>query len=243
MTTAAIIQARTGSTRLPGKVLKRLGDGTVLGCVVERVRAAGVADAIVVAIPEGASDDVLAAHAAGLGVAVARGPEADVLTRTLIACRLVAATRAIRVTSDCPMIDPAVIRAVTRLQADTGAAYASTALETGYPTGYDVEVLPVAHLEQALAAEPDTYEREHVTPYVWRRPELFPAVFLDRKPDRRAWRLVVDTADDYRLAVEVHTALRSRPLFGLADIEALFAARPDLPDMNRHVAQTAYQFT
>jgi spore coat polysaccharide biosynthesis protein SpsF len=236
----AVIQARTRSTRLPGKVLMPLGDGTVLACVVARVQASNAADRIVVAVPDGSADDALAKSASALGVDVARGPEQDVLARTLNAVRLSGCTRVMRVTSDCPMIDPQVIRAVVGMQATTGAAYASTALDTGYPTGYDVEVLPADLLELADRSGADTYEREHVTPYIWRRPEQFPAVFLDRKPDRRAWRLVVDTADDYQLAVALYSALGHDPVFGLGAVEALFSERPDLPDMNRTTRQTPY---
>ena len=97
-------------------------------------------------------------------------------------------------------------------------------------------------LREADAEARDPYEREHVTPFLWRRPERFPALYVDHQPDRRHWRLVVDTAEDYAMAVAVYDALHADdPLFGLETLEKFFAARPDILAMNAHVAQKPYE--
>ena len=172
--TVAIIQARMTSTRLPGKVLLPLGAGTILDCVLTRVAAADGIDAICVAIPEGAAHDEIALHVARhASVALCRGSEDDVLSRYQAASSELSADRIIRVTSDCPMIDPRVISTVVAMQHASGAQYVATALESGFPIGCDAEVFTREALEAAHSNSSDSYEREHVTAYFWRRPEQF----------------------------------------------------------------------
>ena len=241
MRTVAIVQARLTSSRLPGKVLLPLGAGRVIDCVIERLRHVPALDALCVAIPRGAAQVPLAAHLASRGdVTVTEGDEHDVLDRFRAAARATAAERIVRITADCPLLDPALLRAAVAVHAATGARYVSSALETGYPLGFDVEVFDRPALDEA-AAEADAYEREHVTPFLWRRPERFPAIYLDRKPDRRAWRLTLDTAEDYAVIRAIHDRLAPRnAVFGLAEIEKLVAAEPGLLAGNAGIAQKPY---
>jgi spore coat polysaccharide biosynthesis protein SpsF (cytidylyltransferase family) len=240
--TVAIIQARMTSTRLPGKVLLPLGTGTILDAVVARVAAAQGIDRICVAIPEGPEHDQIAASVGALPtIAVARGSERDVLSRFLVAARLTDAEAIVRVTSDCPLIDPAVVGTVIAAARCAGVPYASTALETGYPTGYDVEVVTRDALEAAGREAEDAYEREHVTPYIWRRPDRFRALYIDHKPDLRPLRLVVDTREDYEMARQVWARLGADPLFGLHDVLELRRREPALFAMNAMVRQKPYE--
>ncbi len=230
MTVAAIVQARMTSTRLPGKVLLPLRDEPMLARVLERVARVSGVDRVSVAVPEGAEHNPVAGLAKKLGsVAVMRGSEQDVLDRTLRAAEACDAEIVMRVTSDCPMIDPAVSAAVLAAFRACGADYARTAFTSGYPHGFDTEVFSIASLRAAHAEAIDAYEREHVTPFIWRRPERFDAVYLDARPDRRSWRLTVDSQEDYRLACDIYEALHAdNPQFGYADIVSLFAARSEL---------------
>lgn len=241
MTTVAIIQARMTSTRLPGKVLLPLGKGSIIDAVITRVEAATGIDHVCVAIPEGAVHAPIAEAIAGRPrVSVVRGPEHDVLQRYLLAAERTAASVIVRVTSDCPLIDPAVIAAVTAARREARVPYASTALETGYPTGYDVEAITREALEAAGQEAADPYEREHVTPFIWRRPERFAALYVDRRPDLRSLRLVVDTAEDYEFARKAWAQLGSDPLFGLDDILNLYDRDPGLFAINQNVQQKPY---
>jgi spore coat polysaccharide biosynthesis protein SpsF len=130
---------------------------------------------------------------------------------------------------------------VAALRRACAVPYAATALGSGYPVGFDAEAIATDALALADASAADAYEREHVTAHLWRRPERFRCVWLDRSPDRRDWRLAVDTEADWRLVAAVHEALAPRdPEFGFAAVEALLEAQPELLALNRHVLQTPY---
>lgn len=237
--TVAVIQARMTSTRLPGKVLLPLAGRPMLTRVVERaLRAPGI-DVVCVAVPEGPAHQPLVDLAETMpGVVAVRGPEHDVLHRTVLAAQETGATTVVRVTSDCPFLDPGVTGAVVAAQLSAGVPYARTAFSTGFPLGFDTEAVAVESLLSADIEATDPYEREHVTPFIWRRPARFPNLYLDRQPDLRSWRLVVDSPEDYGLACEVYDLLGAD--FDLTALAEVFAARPELLQINANVEQTPY---
>ena len=240
----AILQTRMTSTRLPGKVLKPLAGAPLIARVAERVSRIEGLDKVVIALAEGEAHDPVLAALAGLPVMVVRGSEQDVLARTAAAARAAGAATVMRVTSDCPFIDPAVsggVLAAYKAARPAGIRYARTAFDSGFPLGLDTEVFAVRALYEAEGAATDAYEREHVTPYIWRRPEAYPALLIDARPDRRHWRLVVDTEDDYRLASTLYDALYpDNPGFGFADICAILEAAPELLQINGHLKRHDY---
>jgi spore coat polysaccharide biosynthesis protein SpsF (cytidylyltransferase family) len=170
MTRAVIVQARYGSSRLPGKVLLPLGRGTVLAEVLRRCRAIPGIDAVCCAVPHGLLDDVVAEEAAAAGAIVVRGSEQDVLDRYTQAARQLGADRILRVTSDCPLIDPALCGQVLALLDRPGIRYGCNNMPPSFPHGLDCEAVRVDALEQAWreATAPD--DREHVTPFIRRGP-------------------------------------------------------------------------
>jgi spore coat polysaccharide biosynthesis protein SpsF len=195
VTVTCVVQARTGSTRLPGKVLADLHGRPMLGFLLDRLARLEVDD-LVVATSDLARDDPVAEVARTRGVAVVRGSEADVLDRFLTALDAFPADVVVRVTADCPLSDPAVIRAAIELQAATGADYVSNSLLRTFPVGLDVEVVTAAALRQAATEASDRPEREHVTPFLYRRPERYRLAAL-RAPERLATRRwTVDTPTD-----------------------------------------------
>lgn len=224
--TVVVIQARMTSTRLPGKIALPLAGAPMLQRVVERALAIPGADAVCVAAPEGDDHQPIVDMVEPMtGVSVVRGPENDVLKRYAQAADAMEATTVIRITSDCPMIDPQVSGAVIGLAKATGASLARTSPASGYPWGYDTELFDADLLRIAEKNATDAYDREHVSPYFWNRPEEFPAVFLDRRPDRREWCLTVDTESDYRRAQNIFGQLYAQnPLFGIRELEARFAS-------------------
>ncbi len=239
-----VVQTRMTSSRLPGKVLKPLAGAPLIRRTLERVQRIDGVDAVVVALAEGPAHDAVIPALDGLDVMVVRGSEADVLARTAAAARAAKAATVMRVTSDCPLIDPQVSARVLAAYVagrPKGIRYARTAFDSGYPHGFDTEVFDAAALYEAEANSTDPYEREHATPYIWRRPEQFPATVIDAQPNRRDWRLVVDTPDDYRLVSAIYDALYPRnPNFGLAEIAALFKTQPELLAINAHVGSPSY---
>ncbi len=155
-----------------------------------------VIDGVAVALAEGTANDPVIDALSGMNVAIVRGSESDVLARSAAAARVAGAQTVLRITSDCPLLDPAVSAAILAAYEaghSAGLRYARTSAESGFPHGFDTEVFDAAALYEAEAKATDPYEREHVTPYIWSRPESFPAIIVDAKPDRRHWRLTVDT--------------------------------------------------
>ena len=228
----AIVQARMTSSRLPGKVMKPLAGAPLIRRMIERVLRIRGLDRVVVALAEGPAHDPVVSALEGMNVSVVRGSEDDVLSRYAMAARASDAATVMRVTSDCPLLDPEVSATVLAAYMDShdnGVRYARTSAESGYPHGFDTEVFDAVALYEAEANATDRFDREHVTPYIRMRPDQFPATIIDAKPDRRNWRLTVDTEQDYRLTSAIYDALYPRhPEFDYSDIISLFKIRPDL---------------
>ncbi|TAM76074.1 acylneuraminate cytidylyltransferase [bacterium] len=242
MRSVAIIQARTGSMRLPGKVLKRLCGLTVLEHVVRRVRACEDLDAVVVATSEAPNDDPVSDMAQRCGAGVFRGSEDDVLDRFHGAAREARADVIVRITADCPLLDPQVLGQVyRRFRESDGVDYVSNTLERTYPRGLDVEVMSAVALERAHAEARKPYEREHVTPFIYGHPELFTLanVAWDRG-DFAFHRWTLDTSEDFAFITAVYEALyREGAIFGAPDVLALLDRRPELVGINSAVRQKA----
>ncbi|MDB5235821.1 MAG: Spore coat polysaccharide biosynthesis protein SpsF [Hymenobacter sp.] len=235
-----IIQARMGSTRLPGKVLLPLplhGSTTILGHVVRRAQLVAKGQAVVVATTNTASDDGLAAAAAAMGAAVFRSKEQDVLARFAGALDEHEADVVVRITADNPAIDPAFVRAAVEHHLATQADYTLT---TGLPLGTNVEVIGAPALLRAAAEATHPEEREHVTPYIRRHPELFRLAELAfQLPAAVAeLRLTVDYPSDYALLHLLYSQLPAD--FSLTDpagLPALLSRYPWLAHINAHNTQ------
>jgi glutamate-1-semialdehyde 2,1-aminomutase/spore coat polysaccharide biosynthesis protein SpsF len=172
VTTAIIVQARFGSTRLPGKIVRPLGARTPLAYVLRRCARIPGADVVVCAVPTGTADDGVAELARACGAEIFRGPETDVLDRYLGAARAVGATTVMRVTSDCPLIDPTICGEVLAVLAASGADYVCNSLPPLWPHGLDCDAFSMAWLERAAAAANRAADREHVTLWLKRNPAL-----------------------------------------------------------------------
>ncbi|MDZ4826252.1 MAG: GNAT family N-acetyltransferase [Actinomycetota bacterium] len=191
-----VVQARTGSTRLPGKVLQDLGGRPMLRFMLERLRGLDHAD-VVVATSDLDRDDIIEDVARMAGFGVVRGPEADVLARFVGALDAThPAEHVIRLTADCPLTDPDLVAAVLARHLESGADYTANVFPRTFPKGLDVEVMTRSALLTAHTEATDPGEREHVTPFLYRRPERFRLANLrnDAWLGREWW--TVDTADD-----------------------------------------------
>ncbi len=243
MKTVAIIQARMGSSRLPGKVMKRLGGDTVLAQVVRRVRACRSLDGIVIATTEGDEDEPIVGEAARLGLPVFRGSSADVLSRYRGAALAAEADVVVRVTSDCPLFDGSVLQdMLAEFNALRGRQqpcdYLSNSLERTYPRGLDAEIFSRAVLEDAFAHATEPHEREHVTPYIYHHPEKFRVCHFKAAKDLSELRWTLDTPEDYRFLVEVFSRLEmDGSCFSTGQVLTLLAAHPELADINREIRQ------
>ena len=225
MSTWAIIQARVGSTRLPGKVLRPLAGRPLISWVVGRAAMASSLNGVVVAVPAGPPDRPLREQLDRDGVRWFAGSEDDVLDRYCGAAHEVGAEHVVRLTADNPFVDPALVDDLVALYRSSGAAYASIATgwapaPTGlrrYPHGLDAEVTSRAALEVARREATDPQDREHVTSFIWKRPERFPPALLGADEENGDLRLTVDTEEDLAFADRVLSVLGGAP-FGVRQI-------------------------
>jgi spore coat polysaccharide biosynthesis protein SpsF len=235
----AIIQARFNSSRLPGKVLKDLGGQTLLAWAVERARRARTLTNVVVATTTDPSDDVIVAYCAQHGYPVFRGSQFDVLDRFYRAALEFRADIIVRITADCPLIDPEEIdRVVERFQA-TGAEFACNRLPPPWtrttPIGLDTEVCSFAGLERAWKEAVEKYEREHVMPFFYDVDGRFKVVVLDSEQDYSHLRWTVDTSEDLDLLRAVVARLGGRTDVSWRDVLALFEQEPELAQINANI--------
>lgn len=231
-----VLQARMGSQRLPGKVLRDLGGRTVLSWVVRAAVASGVLDDLVVATTVEPSDDPVVAECDRLGVDVYRGPVDDVLSRFLGAIADRDAVAVARFTADCPLLDPAIVAAAAGAWAAMpGIDYVSTALPRSVPRGMDAEIVRADAL-YAVAQTATGHHRTHVTSAVYTAPDRFRLLGLNFQPDASDLRVTLDTPDDLALIEAVVTELGDGPAH-LPDIVALLRSRPDMVALNGHVRQ------
>jgi spore coat polysaccharide biosynthesis protein SpsF len=198
MRRVAIIQARMGSSRLPGKVLKQLAGRPVLDHVVTRVGAAGLIDDVVVATSDLPGDDAIADYCAERGWTCSRGSETDVLSRYAAAARASDADIVVRVTSDCPLFSPRILDDMLAAFDPASMDYMSTNWpERSFPVGLDCEIMRAEALLDIAARATDPYDREHVTPHFYRNPGNFRLAGHSCREPLAHLRITLDTAEDY----------------------------------------------
>ena len=219
------------STRLPGKVLRPLAGSPMILRQLERLRRATRIDRLVVATSDDPTDHVLADVLTGAGAEVFRGSLEDVLGRYAGALDAFGpADHVVRLTGDCPLADWDVIDAVIGLHLESGADYtANTWGRRSFPKGLDVDVVKSGVLREAAAQARLPFEREHVLPFVYNRPDMFRLGGLEQAADEGEVRWTVDRPDDYEFVSAVYEALyASNPAFSSDDVRALIKARPEL---------------
>jgi spore coat polysaccharide biosynthesis protein SpsF len=239
MRIVSIIQARMGSTRLPGKIMKDLGGATVLACVVRRVRRVRLLGEVIVATTKEPADDVVLQESRRLSVQVFRGDETDVLDRYYRAAQWAKAEAIVRITSDCPFLEPEIIDKVVLGFLDRQPDYASNTLERTYPRGLDTEVITQETLACAWEEAQQTYQRSHVTPYIYENPSRFRILSVTGDTDYSSHRWTIDTPEDLTFIRAVYERLGNHECFTWRDVLSLLAREPALMDLNRQVIQKA----
>jgi len=238
---AAIIQARMESTRLPGKVLMDMGGKTVLARMVDRLRQAARINEIVVATIDSVADDAISKECHRLEVATFRGSENDVLDRYHRAARKCAAQVVVRITSDCPVIDPQLVDETIRVFHEQCGDCASNIFPRTYPRGLDTEVFTRSALEQAWHDAHKPYQREHVTPYFYQHPELFRLASLRGQVDYSQYRWTLDTAEDLELLRAIYARFSNQDDFRWGEVTRLVEREPELAELNSRVVQKSLQ--
>lgn len=237
----AIVQARMGSSRLPGKALKDIQGRSMLSRVVRRAQRSSLIDRLIVATTDKEADDAIASECETLGVSVFRGSEDDVLDRYYQAAKAFSAEAVVRITSDCPLIDPDVIDRVVRVFLDNRPDYASNTIENTYPRGLDVEVFTFSALEKAWSNASRDFERVHVTPYIYLHPELFRKISVTGEKNLSFYRWTVDTAEDLALVRAIYEKMGGNDNFTWRNALDLFEREPGLAELNRHIRQKSLE--
>ena len=234
----AILQARTGSTRLPGKVLSPILGRAMLALQVERVLRAEKIDELVLATTIDPADDPIERLAGELGVGCFRGSVEDVLDRFYQAALSSSPEHLVRLTGDCPLLDPVVIDSTVARHLQTGADYTSNTLNPTYPDGLDVEVFRFEALAGAWRDARKTSEREHVTPFLYNHPERFQIESVQQDRNLSEMRWTVDEPEDLVFVRAVYEELYPvNPAFSTADILSLLQRRRELAVRNAHIAR------
>jgi len=235
-----IVQARMTSTRLPGKVMKCVDGKPLLEYQIERLKRVKNADKIIVATTINASDDSIEKLCRRLNVDVFRGSEEDVLSRYYECMKKYGADIIVRITSDCPIIDPAEVDKVIKrfVNANGQLDYVSNSIQRTYPRGMDAEVFSSKALEKAFRETKQSSDREHVTPYMYNNPNKFNIANVSYVRDESRHRWTVDTIEDFMLIEKIINVLYpSNEKFDLKDCLELLDENPSWKDINMHIRQ------
>lgn len=234
MSVVAVLQARTGSSRLPGKVMADLAGEPLLARVIERAQAVPGVQTVVVATTAAERDRSILDLAKACGAKAYAGSEEDVLDRYYQAVRQLGGEVVVRLTGDCPLLDPRVSARVLERFLKGDVDYASNTLVPTFPDGLDTEVFSFAALERAWRESVLASEREHVTPYIWKNPSKFRLAGITDEVDRSGLRWTVDEAQDLEFvrAVYKHLYRDGEQPFGMDEVLALLETKPELKVMN-----------
>jgi spore coat polysaccharide biosynthesis protein SpsF len=234
MRVIAVLQARTGSSRLPGKVMADLAGKPLLARVIERAQVVPGVHIVVVATTQAERDRPILELANACGAKAYAGSEEDVLDRYYQAARQFGGEVVVRLTADCPLLDPGVSARVLERYLKGDVDYASNTLAPTFPDGLDTEVFSFAALERAWRESGLASEREHVTPYIWKNPLKFRLAGITDEVNRSGLRWTVDEAQDLEFvrAVYKHLYRDGEPPFGMDEVLALLETKPELKAMN-----------
>lgn len=235
----AITQARMLSTRLPHKVTLPVGGKPLLLYQVDRLKRARCIDGIAVATADTPDCDRIVELCESNGIDVVRGDEHDVLSRFVRCARYMEADVVVRVTSDCPLIDPVLIDTLVGLYLEADWDFCALDIPKTFPRGVDFEVFSAELLYQADREATSPREREHVAPFIYTQPERFKCHWMAGSL-AQGYRFCVDTVEDYEVVSRLADVLQDMPDYGVTDIARLFDEHPDWVGINAHIAQKTH---
>lgn len=233
-----IVQARMGSTRLPGKILLPIMQRPMLSYLIERLRRFEIKNTLIIATTAKKEDDAIASFCKKENVNCYRGNEDDVLDRYYKTCLEFPSDLIFRITSDCPLLDPSILEKAYKTFAKAQADYVTNTLNRTYPRGMDVELFTFSCLEKTFNEATSAHEHEHVTPFIYSNPNRFKLQNFEMTPDFSSNRLTVDTVEDFELIEKIFEELYPRKNnFTLDDILITLQHHPDWRLINAHIQQ------
>ena len=242
MKVVCLVQARVGSTRLPGKILKEICGKTILHHEIDRLKKCKEIDEIVIATTDKEDDDKIVNEAKKLSVKYFRGSENDVLSRFYYAAKENNADIVVRVTSDCPCIDFEILDKMLiyfkEKYKEKQVDYLSNTIKRTYPRGYDIEIFTFSALEKSYINAEKEYEREHVTPYIYDKTNNFLKLSFENKDDYSEYRVTLDTIEDFIVIKNIFENLYYKnPYFKLNDVVQYLNNNLHIVDINKHIEQ------
>ncbi|GED63645.1 cytidylyltransferase domain-containing protein [Lysinibacillus fusiformis] len=238
MRIVAIIQARMGSTRLPGKILKKVNGRPLLSYQLERLQQSNYINDLVIATTLNEKDDLIVEFCKKNNILWFRGSEKDVLARYYETAKTFKADAIVRITSDCPIIDVQVVDKTIQYFVDNNYEYVSNTVDRTYPRGLDTEAFTFEALEKAYKEAVMERDREHVTAYFYTNPDVFKISSVRNETDYSKYRWTVDTEEDFQLIKNIIEKLyNDNPNFTFHDTVKLMEANPDWFYINAHIEQ------
>lgn len=240
----AVVQARMGSTRFPGKSLAKVGNWSLIELVMKRINNSSSIDQVILATTMNPKDDVLEDHAKELGFTVSRGSEEDVLSRFYDAAKPLHPTAVVRITGDCPLISPSIIDKAVERFLEIKPDYLSLSIgeekELAYPRGFDLEIASFKALTDAVETAKDTHEREHVTPYLYTNKDRYTTHYFypEQNHSRPNYRLCVDTQEDFEVILKIYEEFKEKLLIiDIDEIIEFLDKHPEIVQINSSVKQ------
>ncbi len=219
--------------------MKDIGGQSVLARVVNRVRRARLGGEVIIATTAKSADDVIVEECRRIAVDTFRGAEDDVLDRYYQCALSAGASAVVRITSDCPLIDPDVVDKTIRSFLNRRSDYASNTLQRRYPRGLDTEIMTMGALTAAWRDAREPYQRAHVTPFIYEHPGRFSLLAVEGFRDYSQYRWTLDTPEDLALIRTLYERMKNRDDFSWLDLVKLVDREPALAEINRNVMQKA----
>lgn len=240
MKIVSTVEARTASTRLPGKVLKTIVGKPVIELLIERLKRSNYLDEVVLATTINENDNILADLGKKVGIKVFRGSEEDVLGRILGAAKSVGGEVQVQICGDCPLLDPAIIDNLIKIFLNSDYDFVSNAIKHSYPVGLDCRVFKVLLLEEVDKKTNDSIHRVHGTTYIYETPGRYKILNVEAPPELNhpEWRWTLDTSEDFEFISKIYENLYyKKPDFDSYDILDLLRGNPALLEINKSVKQ------
>ena len=235
-----IIAARMSSSRLPGKVLLKIGEKTILQIMIERVKYSKTIDKIIIATSTNPDNDIIEKVCNKLEITCIRGSEEDLISRYKLICDQIKPDIIVKMGADSPLIDPLVIDKVVNTFLNGKYDYVSNyGIPKTYPEGCTADVYTVTTLNEAFQEAKKPSEREHISPFMWNRPEKYSFFRVDYKKDLSNYRLSLDYHEDFIVIKSIFEALNIKnPNFTLEDIISWLDSNPNIKKINSHISQS-----
>ena len=231
-----IIQARMGSSRLPGKIMKRVDGKFLLDYVIDQLKSSKKIEKIVVATTTLPIDNLICEHLSSKNITFFRGSSNDVLDRYFQCAKKFSINTIVRITADNPLIDPNIVDLVIDKYNNTKCDYGTNCLPRTFPYGTEVEIFSFKKLYEVWQNAKKPSEREHVTPYFYNNPDLFKIINLEHSKNISNLRWTIDQENDLKLFQTIISKINHRPIL-LNDILALYSKEPKLFEQNKPIIQ------